>query len=167
MQDKKLIAGWREWISLPDLGVERIKVKLDTGARTSALHAFRIEKFEREGRNFVQFYVHPVQRHRHPEVLCKALVVDERIITSSNGQQDLRYVIETNMRIGEMKWPIEVTLTNRDELGFRMLLGRQALRRHLIVDPGRSYKFGRAKRKVRSGRASPGRASLQQERPDK
>ncbi|WP_282609206.1 RimK/LysX family protein [Pelagibius sp. Alg239-R121] len=152
MKEKKPVAGWREWISLPDLGIDRIKVKLDTGARTSALHAFRIEKFHRDGQNFVRFNVHPLQRHRHPEISCEALIVDERIITSSNGQKDRRYVIATRLRVGEMEWPIEVTLTNRDELGFRMLLGRQALRRHLIVDSGSSFKLGRAKRKTRKKR---------------
>jgi len=140
------ISGWREWISLPDLGIDRIKAKLDTGARTSALHAFRIKTFRRKGQRFVRFYVHPVQRYRHPEILCEAPLVDERVITSSSGQSNNRYVIETRVQIGGLTWPIEITLTNRDEMGFRMLLGRQAMRNRLLVDPVSSYKFGANKR---------------------
>ena len=143
------ISGWREWISLPELGIGRIKVKLDTGARTSALHAFKIKPFRRNGQHFVRFYVHPVQRYRHPEILCEAPLIDERIITSSSGQSDTRYVIETRMHIGGLIWPIEITLTNRDDMGFRMLLGRQAMRDRLLVDPASSFKFGNNKRKTR------------------
>lgn len=142
-------AGWREWISLPDLGIDWVKAKLDTGARTSALHAFRIKTFRRKGEHFVRFFVHPVQRHRHPEILCEAPLVDERIITSSSGQSDYRYVIETRLRMGGLMWPIEITLTNRDDMGFRMLLGRQAIRDRFLVDPGSSYKLGKFKRKPR------------------
>ena len=141
--------GWREWSSLPDLGIDKVKAKIDTGARTSALHAFRIKPFRRNGERFVRFYVHPVQRHRHPEILCEAPIIDERVITSSSGQSDNRYVIETRLQFGESIWPIEVTLTNRDEMGFRLLLGRQALRNRFLVDPASSYKFGKTKRKTR------------------
>lgn len=146
---QKPVVGWREWVSLPGLGIERIKAKIDTGARTSTLHAFKVKRFRRKGRLFVRFYVHPMQRRRRPEIMCEAPVLDERIITSSSGQQDHRYVIETRLRIGLSEWPIEVTLTNRDEMSFRMLLGRQALRRRLVVDPGSSYKLGGSKRTAR------------------
>lgn len=142
---EKVVVGWREWVALPELGIDRINAKVDTGARTSALHAFKIKSFTRDGRDFLRFFLHPMQRQSTPEVLCEAPLVDERLITSSSGQRERRYVIETLLRLGQSEWPIEVTLTNRDEMGFRMLLGRQAMRRRLVVDPGSSYKLGRSK----------------------
>ncbi len=134
-----VVAGWREWASLPGLGVDRIKVKIDTGARTSALHAFDVERFDVGEAAWVRFVIHPLQRHRRPAIACTARLVDERLVTSSNGTQEHRYVITTLLRLGRSEWPIEVTLTNRDEMTFRMLLGRQAIRRHVLVDPSRSF----------------------------
>jgi hypothetical protein len=147
----RISVGWREWVALPELGIDRIKVKVDTGARTSALHAFRIQPFMKEARMYVRFYIHPLQRRSNPEIACEVPVIDERTVTSSSGRREHRFVVETRLRIGEFEWPIEVTLTNRDEMGFRMLLGRQALRRRLVVDPGSSYLIG-AKPKVKRKR---------------
>ena len=138
---EKAVVGWREWVALPDLGVDRIKAKIDTGARTSAIHAFDVCPLERSGRKYVRFSLHPVQHHRKPEVFCEAPVVDERVVTSSNGEKQHRYVVETTLMLGGKSWPIEMTLTNRDEMGFRMLLGRRAVRRRFVVDPGSSFKF--------------------------
>jgi len=138
---EKAVAGWREWIALPELGVDKIKVKIDTGARTSVIHAFDIAPFERNGERYVRFSLHPVQHHRQPVVLCEARLVDERTITSSNGEQEHRYVVETTVKLGDVSWPIELTLTNRDEMGFRMLLGRAAVRKRFVVDPGSSFKL--------------------------
>lgn len=146
---EKLTVGWREKVALPELGISEIKAKVDTGARTSALHAYRLEPFRRHGERYVRFYVHPRQRRRKPELLCEAPIVDERVITSSNGKREHRYVVETMLEVGGVRWPIEITLTNRDEMGFRMLLGRQALRRRVVVDPGASYKLDKATRKAR------------------
>ncbi len=143
---KKPTIGWREWVALPGLGIDAIKTKIDTGARTSALHAYEVKRFRRKGKRFVRFYVHPLQRRRRPEVLCEARLIGERTVISSNGEPEHRYVIETDVQIGDRQWPIEITLTNRDEMSFRMLLGRQALRNRFVVDPGSSYKMSAEKR---------------------
>ena len=148
---EKLVCGWREWVALPAFGVERIKAKIDTGARTSAIHAFRIKAFDRDGQAFVRFTLHPVQRRRHPSVPCEAPLADTRVVTSSSGQRERRYVIVTPLRLGDREWPIEITLTDRDQMGFRMLLGRQALRSRLVVDPGSSFRFGGDERSRRKG----------------
>ena len=131
--------GWREWADLPDFEVERVNAKIDTGAKSSAIHAFRIREVVLDGVDHVEFYLHPVQRRKKPEVLCRAPVVDRRVIRSSNGQGEERYVIETRLRLGERVWKIELTLTNRDAMGFRLLLGRDALKRKFYIDPGASY----------------------------
>lgn len=136
----KPIVGWREWLALPELNVPRIKVKVDTGARTSALHAFDVERFERDDRAWVRFVVHPLQRNIQTTVEAEAPLLEERWVRSSNGKRSLRPTIRTLIQLGEYSWPIEVTLVRRDVMGFRMLLGRQAVReRRLLVDPGRSY----------------------------
>lgn len=137
-----LVLGWREWAGLPDLGVDAIKVKLDSGARTSALHAFDLRSFVREGKSMVRFEIHPVQRSAAAPLRAEAEVLDERVVRNSGGQEELRPVIETTVQIGSDRWPIELTLTRRDHMGFRMLLGRQALRRRALVDPGSSYRAG-------------------------
>ncbi|MFZ4641525.1 MAG: ATP-dependent zinc protease [Nodosilinea sp.] len=131
--------GWREWIALPELGVDAIKAKIDTGARSSALHAFDLERFELEGQAMVRFQAHPIQRDDSHIVIIEAALLEDRMVRNSGGQAELRPVIVTAVQVGTMVWPIELTLTNRDEMGFRMLLGRQAVRRRYLVDPGHSY----------------------------
>lgn len=137
-----VLAGWREWASLPDLGVNTIKMKLDTGARTSALHAWNIWTFERDGEDWVRFDLHPVQRNNAVSVTCEAPLVDRRSVKSTSGKAEERFVIRTKVVLGGKTRTIEVTLTNRDEMGFRMLLGRTAMRRWVVVDPARSFLHG-------------------------
>ncbi len=133
------VIGWREWVALPVLGVHNIKAKVDTGARSSTLHAFNVERFERHGLTMVRFQAHPMQRNDDYIVAAEAPLLDDRLVRNSGGQSELRPVIETSVQMGNRLWAIELTLTNRDEMGFRMLLGRQAVRRRYLVDPGRSY----------------------------
>jgi hypothetical protein len=133
------VIGWREWVALPGLGVHSIKAKVDTGARSSTLHAFNVERFERHGLAMVRFQAHPMQRNDDYIVAAEAPLLDDRIVRNSGGQSELRPVIETSVQVGNSLWAIELTLTNRDEMGFRMLLGRQAVRRRYLVNPGRSY----------------------------
>lgn len=138
----KIIIGWREWACLPDLGVPWIKAKVDTGAKTSAIHAYRITKVMKDGSPWAQFNIHPVQKRKRPEIQCAAPIVDEREVKSSNGQTEVRFVVETTLDLGPFSRNIELTLTNRDELGFRMLIGRQALSGRYVVDSGLSYGLG-------------------------
>ena len=135
----KLLVGWCEWCELPNLNLPPLQVKIDSGARTSALHAVDIEAFERDGQKFVKFKIHPHQDDDNVFIACEAAVVDERHITSSNGQKELRYVIKTLCRIGNKAWEIELTLTNRSLMRFRMLLGRRAMEGNIIIDPGAKY----------------------------
>lgn len=151
---KKKVIGWREWVRLPDLGIKRIKAKIDTGARTSALHAARVTPFTKDGAAYVRFIIHPLQRRRTPEVVCTALVIDHRNVTDSGGHSELRYIIRTTLKLGKRSWPVEFTLTNRDQMGFRMLVGRQALRRRYQVDPGRSFVTRKKKAKKRTKKIS-------------
>lgn len=142
----KLTVGWREWVALPDLGVPRIKVKVDTGARSSALHAFDLERVRVAGAEGVRFVIHPYQRDTSRTVVAEAALIDERLVRNSGGGEELRPVIATGLELGGMRWPIELTLTRRDVMGFRMLLGRQALRTRALIDPGRSFVASRRKR---------------------
>ena len=134
--------GWREWVALPELAIPAIKVKVDTGARSSALHAFDIVLHDDASGAWVEFAVHPLQRDSHTTVLARAPLVDERWVRSSSGRRTFRPVIATRLILGDSTWPIELTLVRRDLMGFRMLLGREALRRRLVVDPGRSFLAG-------------------------
>ena len=135
----KPILGWREWVSLPEFGIERIKAKVDTGARTSALHAFNLRLFDDGGQLMVHFKIHPIQRKNDEVVECIAKVKDERIITDSGGHKEQRIVIETPVKIGDHVRQVEITLTDRDNMLFRMLLGRTAIRPHFLVDPNKSF----------------------------
>ncbi|MDA1298217.1 MAG: ATP-dependent zinc protease [Chloroflexi bacterium] len=137
-----MAAGWREWVRLPDFSPIQINAKLDTGARTSALHAFRLRRFERDGVRWVRFELHPRQRNRKDSATIEAVVFDERKVRSSNGREELRPVIRTRCQLGGRTWRIEITLTRRDNMSFRLLLGRTALRERVTVDSGRSYLLG-------------------------
>lgn len=136
------IIGWREWVGLPDLGIGQIKVKVDTGARSSSLHAYDLHQFDRDGEKWVRFKVHPLQRRTHEIVETEAAILETRSVRSSSGKASLRPVIVTNITLLGITWPVEVTLANRDEMGFRMLLGREAYRGRFLVDAGKSYYGG-------------------------
>lgn len=131
--------GWREWISLPELGIDRIKAKIDTGARSSALHAVRIEEFERDGAAMVRFEVHPRQRDASETIVCEHPVHDRRSVRSSVGHEQNRVVIRPVVEVMGQTFEIDLTLTNRDAMGFRMLLGREATRGRFLIDPGSSF----------------------------
>lgn len=137
-RELKLI-GWREWLSLPELGIEKIKAKIDTGARTSALHAFEIEPFKQENKHYIRFKMHPLQRRTDALIECVAEVKDIRWVIDSGGHKERRYVIKTPVQIGHRRWSIELTLTNRDTMNFRMLLGRTAMRNKIAVNPAVSF----------------------------
>ena len=140
----KLVIGRREWISLPELNIPAVKAKIDTGARTSSLPAFDLDVYREGGHQKVRFGIRPLQRKKKIILWCTADVLDRRIVTDSGGHREMRYVIRTPIRIGDQSWPIEITLTGRDTMKFKMLLGRTAIRNRYVVDPGNSYRFGRA-----------------------
>lgn len=135
--------GWREWVALPDLNLPALKAKVDTGARTSALHAFLIEPYNKDGVDMLRFMIHPIQLNDSLEVECHAPVFDFREVTDSGGHREMRYVIQSRLVIGNIEQTIEMTLTNRDTMRFRMLLGRRAMANRFVVDPGASYVNGK------------------------
>ncbi len=141
--------GWREWVALPDWGVSYLKAKLDTGARTSSLHAFALDTFDVDGDEWVRFEIHPWQRSTNDHVVATAPVLAWRAVKSSSGRADDRPVVMTSLSVADTTVRAEVTLTRRDEMGFRMLIGREALRSRFVVDPGVSYRGGRPPRDVR------------------
>ena len=141
-QPDRTIIGWREWVHLPELMGDWVKAKVDTGARTSAVHAWDVERIERQGETWLRFCLHPRQHDDSHVVQAEARLLDEREVRSSNGELELRPVVETTIALGGERHRIELTLTNRDQMGFRMLLGRTGMARHVLVDPGRSYLLG-------------------------
>ena len=142
-QHNSPVIGWREWVGLPDLAIRRVKAKIDTGARSSSLHAFDAKTFVRDGKTFVRFRVHPLQRDSKKSVGCEAEVLGFRTVRSSTGHSQKRAVIVTTIELLGRSWPIELTLANRDEMGFRMLLGREGIRGRFLVDTGKSFYGGR------------------------
>jgi len=151
MTDSALpVVGWREWLSMPELNIKQIKAKVDTGARTSALHAFYVDPFQHEGAEWVRFGIHPLQHNDEFEIECEMPVKDRRMVSDSGGHCEERYVIETILTLGNYSWPAELTLTNRDSMKFRMLLGRTALEDRFLVNPAASYNIGKKTRKKRT-----------------
>ena len=143
MSKSLLTLGWREWVLLPELGLPWIKAKVDTGARTSCLHAFHVETFQKNGEDWVKFGIHPHQQETETEIYCEAKILDQRVVSDSGGHKENRYVISTTIKINEICYPIEITLTNRDSMKFRMLLGRTAMENRFVVNPEESYLMGK------------------------
>jgi len=147
MSDQVPVLGWREWIELPDMKLGPIKAKVDTGARTSCLHAFELEPFTKDGQPWVRFKVHPIQKDDSLVVDCEAPVSDERPVTDSGGHTEQRYVICTRMRVGAWEESVEMTLTGRDNMRFRMLIGRTTMKAGgFVVNPALSYQAGRKRK---------------------
>jgi ribosomal protein S6--L-glutamate ligase len=139
MAEHKTIIGWKEWVSLPDIHIPALKAKVDTGARTSSLHAENIQHFQKNGISYVRFEVCPIQKNKQTVIQCEAPLIDKRQVKSSCGGEEDRPIIITTITLGEARWEIELNLTNRDYMGFRMLLGRNAMKNHLIIDPSEKY----------------------------
>jgi hypothetical protein len=137
------LLGWREWVGLPELKIAQIKAKVDTGARSSALHAFAIDPYRKGGQRWVMFAIHPKQKHSDVSIECHALIKDRRLVTDSGGHKQRRYVIETPIILGQSIITAEMTLTNRDSMLFRMLLGRTSMNNRFFVDPSASYLQGK------------------------
>lgn len=143
---EKKVLGWREWVGFPELGISQVKAKVDTGARTSCLHAFLVVPFERNGRQWVRFDMHPIQGDNSEVISCEAPVLERRSVRDSGGHEEIRYVIETQVKLAEREFTCEVTLSDRDSMRFRVLLGRTAIKGHYLVDSSRSYLQGKKKR---------------------
>ncbi len=138
-KDKYKIVGWREWVALPELEIPKIKAKVDTGARSSSLHALDINCIKENKNEYVEFVVHSRKKNKKEPIQCRCRVLEHRKIKSSNGQTELRPVIQTTIEFMGDRWPIELNLTNRDEMGIQMLLGRESIRDKFLVDPHRSF----------------------------
>ncbi|MSP27741.1 MAG: ATP-dependent zinc protease [Methylococcales bacterium] len=137
------LLGWREWVALPALNLEHIKAKIDTGARSSALHAFALEPYRKGGQRWVMFAIHPEQKHTDSVIECHAPIKDRRLVSDSGGHKQRRYVIESELLLGQTLISAEITLTNRDNMQFRMLLGRTAMNGRFMIDPSASYLQGK------------------------
>lgn len=137
-----LIVGWREHLALPFFGIPLIKAKIDTGAKTSAIHAFDVELFSINSKNMVRFKLHPYQRDTRQTIIASSELIDKRYVRNSGGTEEMRPVIKTFIELGSRTWEVELTLTNRELMGFRMLLGRQALNNHVLIDPSKSFLLG-------------------------
>jgi hypothetical protein len=146
LSGSKQVIGWREWVQLPDLGVMETKAKVDTGADNSSLHAFNLERFHRDGVDYVRFEVHPKQRSKRPVIQCEVPLAMEKKVRNPGGRSELRPVIKTTIVVAGLELEALVNLTSRDEMGFRMLLGRRAVRGNFVIDPGRSYLGPRPRR---------------------
>ena len=146
---EKVVVGWREWVSLPQAGVDWVKAKIDTGARSSSIHAFDVETSERDGQEWVRFCIHPWQKSEEDRAELTLPVLDRREVRSSNGQVEQRYAVAMDVTLAGRTITTVMTLSNRDEMGFRMLIGREALERGFLVDSAASYAGGRPKRAVR------------------
>jgi len=140
--EHKIIVGSAEWCAFTNLAIPAIRARVDSGAKTSSIHAFNISQFKRDNSPWVTFEVHPIQYDRRTVVRCEAAVIDRRNIRSSNGTTEKRFVIRTPITIGNETWDIELTLTNRDSMGFRMLLGREAMQGRMLVDPATKSHLG-------------------------
>lgn len=136
------LVGWKEWCALPNLGPFHVEAKVDTGATTSALHAQYIKQFEREGKSYISFRVFIDSKNQRKSSVCEALLVARRFVMSSNGEREKRYVIRTPIKVGEIEFETEITLTDRSPLRYRMLLGRTALKRRFLIDPGKTHMQG-------------------------
>ena len=136
--EERVIVGSDEWCQLPNLNIPAVKARVDSGAKTSSLHAFNIHSFKRSGKPWVSFDIHPLQHNRKVLVRCEAPVIDRRLVKSTNGNSEKRYVISTPLMLADQTWDIEITLTNRDSMGYRMLLGREAMMNRILVDPAGS-----------------------------
>ncbi|MBI9107791.1 MAG: ATP-dependent zinc protease [Spirochaetales bacterium] len=149
------VIGWREWVGLPDLGIPKIKVKVDTGARSSSLHASNLRNFKKDGEQWVRFHIHPTQRKKDLVIEAESRIIEYRSVRSSSGKATVRPVIITNVEILGLTWPVEITLASRDEMGFRMLLGREAVRNRFFVDAGKSYYGSKLKQKKKTPHSTP------------
>ncbi len=153
---EKRIIGCEEWCAFPELGIPAIKARVDSGAKTSAIHAFNLNTFRRDGALWVSFEVHPIQHNRHIVIRCERPVVDKRTVKSSSGEAETRYVVSAPLKLGGEIWDVELTLSNRDSMGFRMLLGREAMIDRLIVDPAAHCTLGERSGNSESLRQSSG-----------